>query len=233
MSKPELTTKQKKALSLAALLLALAVVSLIAWKVGVPLLRFASQPDEFRDWVDQHGVWGRLAFVGMVIFQVILALVPGEPFEIAAGYAFGALEGTFLCLLAGTLGSMGVFYLVRRFGRRLAEVFFPAEKLDRLRFLHRSPRRDLLFLLVFMIPGTPKDLLCWFAGMTDMKPLTWLLICSLGRLPSILGSTLGGDALGDQDYWLAAGVFAASLVISGGGLLLYQHICKRKEQEGT
>ena len=105
MKKNELTTAQQKRLGVAALVTALVVMGLLVWLVGVPLVRFASQPERFRDWVDSHGFGGRLAYMGMVILQVVVALIPGEPFEIAAGYAFGAVEGTLLCLVASALGS--------------------------------------------------------------------------------------------------------------------------------
>ena len=230
MNHDDATTKQRR-LALGLLLLALAAAGLMAWRIGVPLLRFAQDPALFRVWVDGHGVWGRLAYMGMVIFQVVIALLPGEPFEIAAGYAFGAWEGTVLCLIASTAGSMLVFFLVRRFGQPLVQLFFSREKLDKLKFLRASAKRDMLLWLVFLLPGTPKDLICYFAGLTDVKPGLWLLICSVGRLPAILTSTLGGSALGTKQYWLAAGTFVATLAISGAGLLLYRHICRRNEQK--
>ena len=195
MDHRELTPKQQKLYGTLALVLALLIMALLGALVGRPLLRFASEPEKFRAWVDSNGLWGRFAYIGMVIVQVVIALIPGEPFEIAAGYAFGAFEGTVLCLIASTLGSMLVFALVRRFGMRLVQIFFSEEKLQSLRFLHASPKRDFLYLLIFMIPGTPKDLLCYFAGLTDVRFPVWLIICSLGRLPAIITSTVGGSAL--------------------------------------
>ena len=232
MKKNELTTAQQKRLGVAALVTALVVMGLLVWLVGVPLVRFASQPERFRDWVDSHGFGGRLAYMGMVILQVVVALIPGEPFEIAAGYAFGAVEGTLLCLVASALGSVCVFLLVRRFGQRLAEIFFSPEKLRSVRFLQASPKRDLLFLIVFMLPGTPKDLLCYFAGLTNIRFPVWLLICSLGRLPSIVTSTVGGSALGEQNYRAAVIAFAIALAVAGAGYLIYRAVCRRHEQNG-
>lgn len=230
MSKKHLTKKQQKTLCIAAVAAALILTVLIAWRVGVPLVRIASEPEKFRDWVNSNGFGGRLAYVGMVILQVVIAVLPGEPFEIAAGYAFGAVEGTLLCLASATAGSVLVFCLVRRFGMPLAEVFFPREKLAGIRFLKTSPKRNLIFFAIFMIPGTPKDLLCYFAGLTDMKLSRWLLICSVGRLPSLITSTVGGDALGDSDYGFAIAVFAVTLVISLAGVLVYRLICKRNSK---
>lgn len=224
-------SKRKIFLALAWVgILAVAVLTVAA---GIPMVRFASQPEKFRDWIDSHGVWGDLAFVGMVITQILIAVIPGEPFEIAAGYAFGAWEGTLLYLAAATAGSMGVFVLVRRFGRPLVELLFPPEKLRWLRFLKTSPKRELLFLLVFMLPGTPKDLLCYFAGLTDIRIPVWLLICSLGRIPSVITSTIGGDALGERNYTFAIVVFAVSLAVSAGGLWLFQRICTRRERKNS
>lgn len=225
-----LTAKQQKRLAALALVIFAVVTAALVWLVGGPLLRYAREPERFRLWVESHGLLGPFAYMGMVLIQVLVAVIPGEPLEILGGYAFGAWTGTALCLLAATLGSLAVFFLVRRFGVPLVEVFFPREKWENLRFLRSSPRRDVLFLLIFMIPGTPKDLLCYFAGLTDIRFPVWLLICSLGRIPSVITSTLGGSALGSKSYWYAAVVFAVTLCISLAGLWVYRCICRRHDR---
>ena len=230
MDRKYLSKKQQKYVGIAAIAIAVIATALIIWLAGVPLVRFASEPEKFRQWVDNNGIWSRFAYIGMVILQVVIAVLPGEPFEIAAGYAFGAVEGSILCIAASTLGSITVFLLVRYFGVPLVEVFFSEEKLHRIKFLKTTPKRDFIFFIIFMIPGTPKDLLCYFAGLTDIRLSLWLLICSLGRLPSIVTSTVGGDALGTSNYWFAAAVFAITLVISLVGLLFYKKICNRHEK---
>ena len=124
------------------------------------------------------------------------------------------------------LGSFVVIVLVRRYGMRLVSLFFSQEKLRSIRFLKSSPRRTFLFLVVFTVPGSPKDLLCYFAGLTDISLPVLLVICSLGRIPSVVTSTIVGDALGTSQYIVAAVVFAVTLAVSCAGLLLYQKICK-------
>ena len=229
-TKKELSQKQQKAVSIASFCTLLLMLVLLCAVIGRPMVRFASDPDKFRDWVEGHGVWGMLAYMGMVALQVLAALIPGEPLEIAGGYAFGAVKGTLLCLLAASLGSAAVICLVRRYGMRLVEVFFPKEKIQSLRFLRSSPKRTLLFLLIFMLPGTPKDLLCYYAGLTDIKLPVLLIICSLGRFPSIVTSTAGGDALGEESYLFAVIISAAAFVLSALGLFIYNMLCKRHEK---
>ncbi len=229
--KRTLTEKQKKMLSAAAIIIFILLFAALAWFVGRPMIRFARQPEQFRSWVDGHGAWGCAAYAAMVFLQVV-AIIPGEPLEIAGGYAFGAWWGTALCLIGAVLGSAAVFALVRHWGRPLAEVVFPKEKLDKLQFLHSSPKRTALLWLIFTAPGTPKDLLCYFAGLTDMKWRTWLLIATVGRLPSIVTSTVGGGALGDRNYTAAAIAFGVALAAAGVGYLVYRAVCRRNGQKG-
>lgn len=230
--KRTLTEKQKEMLSAAAIILFILLFAALAWFVGRPMIRFARQPEQFRSWVDGHGALGCAAYAAMVFLQVVVAIIPGEPLEIAGGYAFGAWWGTALCLIGAVLGSAAVFALVRRWGRPLAEVVFPKEKLDKLQFLHSSPKRTALLWLIFTAPGTPKDLLCYFAGLTDMKWRTWLLIATVGRLPSIVTSTVGGGALGDRNYTAAAIAFGVALAAAGVGYLVYRAVCRRNGQKG-
>ena len=81
----------KKMLSISVLIAALVFAGAVTVLVGKPMLQFVADPEQFRGWVDAHGIWSRVVFVGMVIFQVLIALIPGEPLEIGGGYAFGAV----------------------------------------------------------------------------------------------------------------------------------------------
>jgi len=229
-SRHPLTEKQKKWLAGSGIALFLLLSGLVCYYAGRPLIRFARQPELFRAWVDQQGVWAPLLFVGMVILQIIVAIIPGEPLEIAAGYAFGAWEGTLLCMLGAFLGSVLVFLLVRRFGSRAVEVFFPLDKLQSLRFLQNERRLTFWVFFIFLLPGTPKDVLCYFVGLTNLPLRSWLVISAVARIPSIITSTIGGDALGMGNYAFAALVFAATLALSGLGLLIYHFICKVRER---
>ena len=214
------------AAGLTAFVLAMAAICLMA---GKPMLALLSDPERFRDWVDERGLWGRAAFVGMMSLQIIAAMIPGEPLEIAAGYAFGAAEGTALCLLGALLGGTAVFLGVRRFGRRAVEAFFPPEKIDALPLLRNGRRLEGWLFVVFLFPGTPKDLLTYCAGLTHMHLGKWLAISVVGRIPSVITSTIGGDALGAGSYSFAALVFGATLLLCGAGLVVYRRMSGREK----
>lgn len=201
--------------------------------VGLPMVRLAQQPEAFRAWVDSFGIWGRLVFLGIVVFQVIVAFVPGEPIELAAGYVFGFWEGTFLTMAGFLTGSWIVFCLVRRFGSSAVEVFFSGDRIERMSFLKNPKKTRALALILMTIPGTPKDFLSYFAGLTNLKLGNWLAIVAVSRIPSLVTSTLTGAAAGEERYILSAVTFVISLIISGCGILYYRHICnlERKLQQ--
>ena len=228
----QLTEAHKKKIYLFAIIVALLFIAAVGYLVGKPMVEFVREPERFRAWVDSSGFVSRVIFVGMVVFQLVIALIPGEPLEMGAGYAFGAVEGTILCIIGCVIGSALVFLFVRRFGVKLVEVFFPREKIRSLRFLQDSRRLNLLTFIVFFIPGTPKDLLSYFIGLTDMKLGTWLLITAVARIPSIVTSTVTGDALGLKDYQFALIAFGVTLALSLLGILVYRRLSARRHPNG-
>ena len=198
--------------------------------IGVPMVKLASRPEAFRDWVDEFGIWGRIVFVGMAVLQVVVALIPGEAIELAAGYAFGAIEGTILSLIGILIGSWIVFALVRRFGIQLIKALFADREIQRLSFLRNPRKAKVLTFLLMTIPGTPKDLLSYFVPLTPLTLSQWLTIVAVARIPSVLASTVSGDAAGEKNYAIAALLTAVSLLLSGLGILYYRKICRENEE---
>ena len=180
-----------------------------------------------RSLIAENYFLGGFCLVIITAVQVVVALVPGELVEIAAGYAFGAVWGTLICVLGMVLGSVAVILLVRRFGRRLVYAFYPKEKMDNLPILKDPAKRNALVLILFLIPGTPKDMLTYAVGLTDMSIPLYLLLTTFARLPSVVSSTVGGDAVGNQNYVAAVVVFVITAAVSGAGLLLYHWIQKK------
>ncbi len=229
MQKRELTESQQKTIYKISLSLALVLMLCAIIFVGIPLVRFISEPVRFRQWVAQRGFWGKVAFVCMEVFKVLLVVIPGEPFELAAGYAFGTWEGLLLCTIGITIGSMIVFCLVRRFGLSMVRVFFSQERIDSMRLLSASKRRNVNLSIVYMVPGTPKDFLNYYAGLTDIKVGTWAIVCSIGRVPSIIPSTVAGNALGEKRYVFGIVVTVVTLVLGLIALIIYNRVITKGE----
>ena len=217
--------KQKRAVSVISEVIMLIFWAVIFLLVGKPMLGFFDEPEKFRLWVEDQGFLGKLAFVGMVFLQVIVAVIPGEPLEIGAGYAFGAIEGTLLCIIGIILGSFVIFFAVKKWGVKLVELFVPIEKINSLKILQNEKKFFILFFIIYALPGTPKDILTYFAPLTKIKTSHWLFICTVGRIPSLITSTVGGNALGLSNYTIAIIVFLIAIVLSALGMMIYNKFC--------
>lgn len=228
MKKFKITEKNKKKLSIIIIVAVLLFAALVSCFVGIPLLKFVKEPEKFRALVDNLGVWGYLLYLLIQVFQVVFALIPGEPFEILAGYSFGSILGTVLCLLGSLIGSSIVFFLARKLGVKFVELFFSKEKIKSIKFLHDKSKMYLLTFLLFFIPGTPKDLISYVAGLTPIKFVPYIIISTIAKIPSIITSTIGGDAMGEEKYTFAIIAFAVTGIISFVGILIYNRITNKK-----
>ena len=219
--------RKKKIIASCLMGVAIVIIALVCIFIGIPLIKMAGEPDKFRAWVEAKGIWGPVLYVALVIFQILIAFIPGEPLEIVAGYVFGTFKGTLLCIAAASLGSIIVLLLVRKFGKALLEIYFDKEKIESLKFLQSSEKKIIIFLILFIVPGTPKDLLCYYGGLTDISMPLLIFICTVCRFPSIITSTIGGNALGTGEYGFAVIVFAVTAVISAIGIIIYNKFSKK------
>ena len=108
---------------------------------------------------------------------------------------------------------------------------FSVEKIRSMKYLRDSNKRNTIAFIAMLLPGTPKDLICYFAGLTDIKLSEWLILSTIARIPSIVTSTLGGSALAEQKYLFAIVVFAVTVVISLIGLAVYNKISTCREDK--
>ena len=215
---------RRRVLTAVALLAVVTVLALCCWKWLPGVYAWLSSPGAVHALVAEHPVLSRLAIVGMNALQIMLAFLPGEPVELASGYAFGFWEGTLICLLASAVASSAIFWAVRRWGWSLVGVFFDRSHLERFSWLHNARRLEIVMFVVFLIPGTPKDFLTYFAGLTSARYLSVLAITTIGRIPSVVTSTMAAHAFGSGNYVLAAGAVVAAVLLAAVGALTYKHV---------
>lgn len=230
----EASIRRRKIISILSLILIIIVFSLIAYYVGRPLIHtYTDSPEVFRAQIEEKGFFGQLLMVGIMMMQVIVALIPGEPLEVAAGFVFGWLEGAMLCLIGSALAGALIMLAVKKWGVKLVEAFFPPEKINRFSFLRVEKKRNIIMFLLFLIPGTPKDILNYLAGLTPMKISTFVLLTTLARIPSVVSSTVTGSLAQEGNLTAAIITYAVTGVISLACILWYRHISKLEKKENT
>lgn len=202
-------------------------IAAACWRYLPGMLAWLADADVVRAFVAERPLASRLALVGINMAQVLLAFLPGEPIELASGYAFGFWEGTALCLVASGIATSVIYVAVRRWGWRLVGLFFDRSLLDRFSWLEDARRMELAMLAIFLIPGTPKDFLTYFAGLTGMRFVPVVLIATLGRIPSIVTSTVAASAAGDGNWTVAVAAVVASAALLAAGGTLYRRVRNR------
>lgn len=212
---------KKRIIAVIVIIAIIAVSVFLTIFMGKKIYAFATNAEVVRSFVDKHFIKSRLLFIAITIFQIIIAFIPGEAVELAAGYAFGPVEGSVLCLIGAAIGTVIVFFIVRKFGMKAVRLFFSQEKMDKLKFLKASKKRDILMFILMFIPGTPKDVFSYFAGLTDISLLKWIIISTVARIPSIVTSCIGASFVGENRIITACIVFGVTLLISLGGMLIY------------
>lgn len=223
------TDKHKKIISIIGLVVFISIILILGFTVGAKIVTLAKTPEKFRLWVNSTGFFGKFIMIGISAFQIIVAVVPGEPIEIAAGYAFGWIEGAILCLIGSLLGQAIVFLFTKKFGMDFVQIFMKKEKLNKFEFLRNKDKLYSSIFFIFLIPGTPKDVISYVAGITPIKLIPFLLISTIARIPSVISSTIGGGFLGTKNYKMAIIVFAVTLVISLICFFIYKKYEKRHE----
>jgi uncharacterized membrane protein YdjX (TVP38/TMEM64 family) len=154
------------------------------------------------------GSWAPILFISVQAVQVFLMLWP-VPMEIAGGFLFGLPWGLLYSALGLALGSVVAFLL----GRWLERKFITRLHPENMRRIRRLIKREgtLAAFLIFLIPGFPKDFVCYFLGATRLSLAFFLVVSTLLRIPSTLLFTLQGAQVYKGHYGITLGLVALYL----------------------
>lgn len=180
---------------------------------------FLTDRERIKDLLKSAGPLGPVLFITVQVLQVIFAPIPGEATGFIGGYLFGVPLGMLYSTIGLTIGSTLAFLL----GRWL-EVHFVArivrpETLKKFDFLMERQGALVAFFL-FVIPGFPKDYLCFILGLSHMSLRLFLVLCTVGRLPGTLMLTLQGAKVYEGEYLVTVLLLGFCLLLAG---LMYKH----------
>lgn len=160
---------------------------------------FFTSEERMMSFIESFGPLGFVGFILLQIVQVIAAPVPGEFTGLLGGFLYGPILGVFLSTIGLTVGSYMAFALSRTFGRPFVEKFVSKRTFKRFDYLLHHKGAFLLFLL-FLIPGFPKDALCYILGLGHLSTTEFLVIGGTGRLFGTILLTLGGTFIRNHQY---------------------------------
>jgi uncharacterized membrane protein YdjX (TVP38/TMEM64 family) len=169
--------------------------------------------DQIKTFITSFGSGAPIVFILIQILQVLFAPIPGEATGFIGGYLFGASKGFLYSSLGLTVGSWIIFVIGRLLGKRYVRKLIPIKQLDRFDLLVKRQGVVVLFLF-FLIPGFPKDYLCFFLGLSDLPIRVFIIITAIGRMPGTYMLSLQGAFLYEQMYGLFALILGLCVLVA-------------------
>ena len=189
------------------------LVIVVMLKYLPTMLELTASVDEFRDYILSIGKLGPLAVILFQLIQTIVAPIPGEMIQIAGGYVYGVTLGTIFVTVGMLLGALFAFFFARFMGGSYIEKLLQKERFKWMLNFMDSKKFSIFLFIFFFVPGLPKDLLVYFAGLTSIKPLKLFTILMIGRFPWMLASVTIGANLYQKNY-ISTIIISAIAVLS-------------------
>ena len=216
-----MNSKSKKLKIVKFIMFIIVIIAMIGMTVYLfPVMKNLSTYEgqiAFKEKVNNSGVWGFLALLGLQFAQIFLVVLPGEPLEILAGMCYGAVGGMFFIFFSVALTTTVIYLLVRKFGKELIYDSFGKEKIEKIensKAFQNPKNLEFVFAVCFAIVGTPKDLLTYLGALFPIKPIRFIAIATFCRFPSIISSTIVGQYFSQGNWKVSIIVYLITFAIT-------------------
>ena len=139
----------------------LKLILLLGIVIAIPLYLFIFQKDMLRSFkslndvtafLNAHRSKTALFYIGIQVAQIVISVIPGQFFQIAAGYMFGFPKTLLFSVIGSFIGSFISFYLAKILGRESIKVLFKNHKIDNyLDHLNSQKGYTIVFLIYLML----------------------------------------------------------------------------------
>ena len=182
----------------------------------------------FRDMIVNLGVSGYLLLIVLNVSQIFLFFIPGEVVELLAGMCYGAVGGLIITYIGVFISSGIIFWMIRKVGKTSVYDLIGKEKVEKIEKsrVFNSRNAERILLMLFIIPGTPKDLLIYIGALLPVKASRFILLSTLFRFPGIITSTIAGESFSEGDSKTAIIVYAVTIIVS---LIILRYYSKKEE----
>ncbi|MBR0596610.1 TVP38/TMEM64 family protein [Sinanaerobacter chloroacetimidivorans] len=182
---------------------------LLGFIIGIPAYVYFNYPEfishfnsleEINSFLLQYKTASIFVYIGLQILQIIISVLPGQALQFAAGYAYSFWFGYLYSIIGVTFGTFITFYLARWLGKDAMHLFFGEERFTRFVHVLNSKRAYIVLFVIYLIPGIPKDLFVYAAGVSEIKMKPFLFLSLVGRTPALMGSVMMGSMFKNDSY---------------------------------
>ena len=183
---------------LVAFIVLIAVIVALAWPYITDVFSEGGV-DRLVERVQNAGPAGVLILLGMQFLQIVVAFIPGEVVQLAAGLMYGPWLGTLFILIGCVISSTVIYQLVHKLGAPFVQGMVSTEHLERFKKFEETGKLDIIVFVLFLIPGMPKDVFTYLVPLTDMDYKRFIVLTTIGRIPGVLGSAYAAAGFANGD----------------------------------
>lgn len=203
IKKAEKESKRRVIISIIKILLLLIIV------IGIPLylwffhgewIKSFENIDDVVAFLEKYETQSIFVYIGLQIVQIVISIIPGQVFQMAAGYIYGFWPALLFAMAGALAGTAISFMLAKVLGRDFLHIFFGEEKMSYYIERLNSKRMYTIVFFLYLIPGLPKDMVSYAAGVSEIRFKPFIIISALGRLPGMIGCLLMGDMMMEENY---------------------------------
>lgn len=174
--------------------------------------------------IGDAGSAGVFILLGLQFLQIVVAFIPGEITQIAAGLIYGPWLGALIIMVGCIISSAFIFVLVRKLGAPFVQSIVPTKQLTKFREFEKKGRLSILVFILFLIPGLPKDTFTYLVPLTDMRMRDFIVLSNIGRIPAVLVSTYAASGFSEGRIVESIVIFAVAAVLAVLGLIFREKI---------
>ncbi|MDO4546053.1 MAG: VTT domain-containing protein [Bacillota bacterium] len=206
----------------------LKLVLLLTILIGLPLYLYFFQKDLIAEFsslenvkalFEEYEAQSVFVYIGAQILQIIICIIPGQWLQFAAGYMYGFWLGYLYSFIGAMLGTVLTYYIARILGHDAMHLIFGEEKINSMLKKLNNKKAVVVVFLIFLIPGVPKDLCNYVAGLSEFKLKPFLIVSLIGRTPGMMGSLLIGRQIGSGGYTSAIVIAVIAVILCVLGLI--------------
>ena len=210
----------------------LKIIIFIAIIAGIPLIVFLRYPDFGSILTDRDALsafleanegQNALIYFLIEVVTVTIGLPIGQVVNFAGGFIFGVGIAYLLSIGGTAVGTFIAFNIARYFGKEFVIMVFKEKNVDKFVAMMSTSKAYIVIVLFYLIPGFPKDLFTYAAGLTNLKAIPFVLTASIARSPAMLATLLFADFLRAENY---VGVAVVIIIVA---VFLVVVLVKRKQ----
>lgn len=208
---------------LIAFIVLVGIIIVVAWPYITDVFTEGG-PERMVERLREAGPAGVFVLLGMQFLQIVVAFIPGEVVQLAAGLMYGPLFGAIIILIGCVASSAVVYQLVHKLGAPFVQNMVSTEHLEKFRWFEESGKLDIIVFILFLIPGMPKDVFTYLVPLTDMELKRFLILSNVGRIPGVVASTYAAHGFAEGQIVGPIVVVAIVAILAAVGIVFRDRI---------